>query len=345
MGDATAAIDIGPVTGWFVGQAPEVEPPLEFERIAGGRSNLTFAVRDAAGRRWVLRRPPPGPLLPSAHDMGREHRVIAALASTAVPVPPVVGLCDDEAVNGCPFYVMGFVDGLVLRDAETAGLVGEETRRAAAESLVDVLADLHDVDPDAAGLGGLGRPDGYVERLLRRWRRQWDGSKTRELPIVEEVADRLARRIPAAGPTRIVHGDYGFHNVLVSAGSGAVAAVLDWEICTLGDPLADLGWLLVTWTEPGDGFAPLPDAATVLPGFPARKDLVDRYAARSGRDVSEIDYYVALAYWKFAVVIEGVYARHASGAYGDADDTWRRWDALVPKIAEAAEEATERAGR
>jgi aminoglycoside phosphotransferase (APT) family kinase protein len=345
MGGTTADLDVGRLTGWFEARARGVAPPLVFERIAGGRSNLTFAVSDAVGRRWVLRRPPPGPLLPSAHDMAREHRVIAALGATPVPVPPVVGLCDDEAVNGCPFYVMGFVDGVVLRDDETAALVGEDTRRAAAESLVDVLAALHDLDPDAVGLGDLGRRDGYVERLLRRWSKQWASSATRELPVVEEVAERLGRRIPAAGPARIVHGDYGFHNVLVSAETGAVQAVLDWEICTLGDPLADLGWVLVTWTEPGDTFAAIPNAATVLPGFPVRTELVERYAARSGRDVSDIDYYVALALWKFAVVIEGVYARHASGAYGDADDSWRRWDALVPRIAEAARDATERAGR
>ena len=338
-------IDAGAVTAWFATHEPSARPPLQFSLITGGRSNLTYKVTDAAGAAWVLRRPPLGNLLPSAHDMGREHRIMAALAGSPVPVPPMVGLNTDATVNGAPFYVMRFVDGIVLRDPEIMEAVPEPLRWAAAESLVDVLADLHDVDPDAVGLGDLGRREGYVERLLRRWRSQWEKSKTRDLPLVDEVADRLARRIPDAGPARIVHGDYRLDNAIVSPDDGAVRAVLDWELCTLGDPLADVGLLLVYWTEPEDDFSPLSWAPTTAPGFPGRKEVAARYAARSGRDLSEIDYYVALGLWKVAVILEGVYARYAAGAYGETDDTYREFEEVVPRLAEEAAVAAERCGR
>jgi aminoglycoside phosphotransferase (APT) family kinase protein len=338
-------IDAAGVTAWFEGHAADVVPPLRFSLIAGGRSNFTYTVTDSAGQQFVLRRPPLGPLLPSAHDMGREHRVIAALGSSPVPVPPIVGLCTDQAVTGAPFYVMRFVDGLILRDPKAVEAVPERIRVAASEALVDVLADLHAVDPDAVGLGDLGRKDGYVERTLRRWRGQWEKSKNREIPLVEEVAERLAADIPAAGPARIVHGDYRLDNAIVSGDDGSVQAVLDWELCTLGDPLADLGMLLVYWTEPGDEMSALSWAPTVAPGFPGRKEVTARYAAASGRDLSELDYYVALGYWKIAVILEGVYVRYAAGAYGETDDSWRAFETTVPQLAEAAHEAARRSGR
>jgi aminoglycoside phosphotransferase (APT) family kinase protein len=340
-----AGIDVDGVTAWFVASVPDVRPPLTFDLIAGGRSNLTYTVTDAGGRAFVLRRPPLGPLLPSAHDMAREHRVQDALAGTAVPVPPLAGLCTDEAVTGAPFYVMRHVDGLVLRDPEVVEAVKPAVRWAAAESLIDVLAALHDVDPDAVGLGDLARKEGYVERLLKRWRGQWEQSKTRELPLVEEVAERLARDVPTQGGASIVHGDYRLDNAIVSPDDGQVQAILDWELCTLGDPLADVGMLLMYWTEPGDEFSPLFWAPTTAPGFPGRKDIAARYAARSSRDLSEIDFYVALALWKGAVILEGVHARFTSGAYGETDDSWRRFEEVVPRLAEAAAEAATRAGR
>ncbi len=347
MADDSVPEGIDPVgvTAWLEDHAVGIAPPLRFSLIAGGRSNFTYTVTDAAGQRFVLRRPPLGPLLPSAHDMSREHRVIAGLGSSPVPVPPIVGLCTDEAVTGAPFYVMRFVDGLILRDPQAVAPVPEPIRVAATESLVDVLAALHDVEPDAVGLGDLGRRDGYVERTLRRWRGQWEKSKNREVPLVEEVADRLAADIPAAGPARIVHGDYRLDNAIVSGDDGSVRAVLDWELCTLGDPLADLGMLLVYWTEPGDEMSALSWAPTVAPGFPGRKEVAARYAASSGRDLSEVDYFVALGYWKIAVILEGVYVRYAAGAYGDTDDSWRSFESTVPQLAEAAHEAARRAGR
>jgi aminoglycoside phosphotransferase (APT) family kinase protein len=342
---APEGIDVGGVTAWFARHVPQARPPLDFALVAGGRSNLTYVVTDAEDRRYVLRRPPLGNLLASAHDVGREHRVMAALASSPVPVPPVVGLETDETVNGAPFYVMPFVDGLVLRDPEAVAHVGEPIRRAASESLVDVLATLHDVDPDAVGLGELGRKEGYVARVLHRWRGQWEQSKTREIPLVDEVAERLARSIPEQGRASIVHGDYRLDNVIVNPGDGSVRAVLDWELCTLGDPLADVGMLLMYWTEPGDAFSPLFWAPTTAPGFPGRKEIAARYAARSGRDLSQIDYYIALAQWKAAVILEGVYARYTAGAYGETDDSYRQFEAVVPQLAEAASEAVVRAGR
>ncbi|HEX6418948.1 MAG TPA: phosphotransferase family protein [Acidimicrobiales bacterium] len=315
--DTPKGIDRTRVTEWFAAHAPGCEPPLAFELIAGGRSNLTYRVTDAAGRAWVLRRPPLGQVLATAHDMGREHRIISALGPTDVPVAPVVGLCTDEAVNGAPFYVMGFVDGLVARDAEAAATLDEPARRRAGEQIAEVLARIHAVDPDAVGLGDLGRREGYVERQLRRWYGQWQKSRTRELPVVDEVHDALAARVPEQGPAAIVHGDYRLDNCLLKP-DGTIAAVLDWELCTLGDPLADVGLLLVYWAERDDANPALMEAATTLPGFPTRAEMIERYATASGRDVSDVGYYVAFGYWKLACILEGVYARYRGGVMGES---------------------------
>jgi aminoglycoside phosphotransferase (APT) family kinase protein len=263
-----------------------------------------------------------------------------------VPVPAAMGLCEDPAVTGAPFYVMGYVDGTVPRDEETVAAVFDGPARAgAASSLVDALVALHRVDPDAVGLGQLGRREGYLERQLRRWKRQLEQARTRELPVLDEVHRRLAASIPAqVGPARIVHGDYRLDNVVLSP-AGQVLAVLDWELCTLGDPLADVGLLLVYWAEPGDSALPLGTAPTTLPGFPSRAALTAAYAARSGRSVEDLDYYEAFGYWKLAVVLEGVHARYAAGAYGQGDDTWRAFADTVVQLADRALEATARAGR
>jgi aminoglycoside phosphotransferase (APT) family kinase protein len=334
-------IDRDGVEGWFAAKVPGAEPPLTFERISGGRSNLTFEVRDTAGQAWALRRPPLGKRLGSAHDMGREHRVIAALQDTPVPVPPVVGLCEDDSVNGAPFYVMGFVDGPVLRSAEDAEQFDEEDRRAIGERVVDTLVAIHEVDPDEVGLGELGRKEAYVERQLRRWQGQWEKSKTRELPAVDDVHERLSARIPEQGPATIVHGDYRLDNMILSP-SGEVAAVVDWELCTLGDPLADVGMLLVYWSQKGDDFMPLFAPATIASGFRKRSDVRERYAERSGRDLTEIDFFVALGYWKLAIILEGVYARYASGQYGKTDEGFQEFAKIVERLADAASEAVDR---
>jgi aminoglycoside phosphotransferase (APT) family kinase protein len=336
-------IDRAAVEGWFAANVDGARPPLEFERISGGRSNLTYAVSDSAGHRWALRRPPMGKRLGSAHDMGREHRVISALAETPVPVPPVAGFCEDEAVNGAPFYVMDFVDGPILRSREEAERFAEDERRAIGERVVDTLVDLHDVDPDAVGLGELGRKEDYVNRQLRRWYGQWEKSQTRELPVVDDVHRRLSARVPEQGPATIVHGDYRLDNMILGE-SGEVAAVVDWELCTLGDPLADVGLLLVYWSEAGDELMPLFDPATTAPGFPSRDELKVRYAERSDRDLSQIDFFVALGFWKLAIILEGVFARYSAGAYGKSDEGFQEFAKIVERLAEGADQAERRLG-
>lgn len=338
----TEGIDAPRVTAWFEEHVNGVDAPLSFDLISGGRSNLTYTVSDAAGQRWVLRRPPLGHVLATAHDMGREYSLISALAPTDVPVPPAVGICSDDAVNGAPFYVMGYVDGHVPRDHATVERVFEPgLRPTLAGEVVDVLARIHALDPDAVGLGELGRREGYIDRQVRRWHRQWEQSKTRELGVVEEVHAWLSDNIPDQGPATIVHGDYRLDNCMFDD-SGRMLAVLDWELCTLGDPLADVGLLMVYWTEPGDETAALLDAPTAAGEFPGRAELLSRYAAASQRDLSLIDYYVAFGYWKLACILEGVYARYVGGAYGQQAEGFEEFGYHVPRLAEAARAAAER---
>jgi aminoglycoside phosphotransferase (APT) family kinase protein len=337
---ATEGIDVPRVEAWFAEHAGEVELPLAFERISGGRSNLTFSVTDAAGRRWALRRPPLGKRLASAHDMGREFRIISALQDTPVPVAPAVGLSEH---GDDPFYVMGWVEGPILRSLDDLGAFADEgDRRAIGERVVDTLVAIHEVDPDAVGLGELAKKEDYVARQLHRWQGQFAKQHTRELPLIDEVHDRLASRIPHQGPATIVHGDYRLDNMILSL-SGEVAAVVDWELCTLGDPLADVGLLLVYWGEEGDELVPLMRPATMAPGFLNRAQVRERYAERSGRDLSGIDFYVALGLWKLAIILEGVYARYAAGQYGaEAAEGAREFGRTVERLAEAAAEAEAR---
>jgi aminoglycoside phosphotransferase (APT) family kinase protein len=312
-------VDADRVSAWLQSNIDAVTPPFDFALIAGGRSNLTYAVTDATGRRLVLRRPPLGHVLATAHDMAREHRIISAVGRTAVPVPPALGLCTDVDVIGAPFYVMGFVDGVVLDGPERAALVPEGRRRPLSEHLVDVLADLHAVDVDEVGLGDLARRDGYVARQVKRWSTQWEQSKTRDLPAIDETARRLVEHLPEQQGVSIAHGDFRFGNCLADADRGRINAVLDWELCTLGDPLADLGYLGVYWSD-GNAATARPNDPTPAGGFPAYADLVERYAKRTGRDVSGIGYYIAFGCWRLAVISEGVYARYLHGAMGESSD-------------------------
>ncbi len=344
--EAIEGIDREPVEDWFRGYIDGAEPPLEFRLISGGRSNLTYGVTDTGGSRWVRRRPPMGKTLGSAHDMGREHKVVSALAPTDVPVAPIAGFCQDESVNGAPFYVMEYVDGPILRAKPDADAFGEDDRRAIGERVVDTLVKIHEVEPDAVGLGDLGKKTDYVARTLHRWSGQWEKSKTREIPLVEELHERLAKRIPEQGPAAIVHGDYRLDNMILTP-AGEVAAVVDWELCTLGDPLADVGLLLVYWGEEGDDLIPLMEPATMAPGFLSRDEVRERYAERSGRDLSQIDYYVALGLWKLAIILEGVYARYAAGQYGksaEQDEGLKQFARTVERLAEAGDEAERRLG-
>ena len=314
--EETAGIDHDNLVRWFDGRVGGLDGGLEFNLITGGRSNLTFTVSDGHGRCWVLRRPPMGHVLATAHDMAREHRIISALADSGVPVPAIVGLCEDEEVNGAPFYVMEFVPGLVVRDVAIAEGVPVEVRGRMGESLVEVLTRLHDVDLDAVGLSDLGRHGGYIERQLKRWRTQFVDATTRDLPRVLEVHDLLAARVPAQQGVGIVHGDYRLDNCMMSP-DGEVAAVLDWELCTLGDVLADVAGMVVYGNTLATGGTPPP---TSVEGFPSTDEVREMYARHSTRDLADLDFYVAFAYWRIACIAEGVYTRYAAGVMGDQGD-------------------------
>jgi aminoglycoside phosphotransferase (APT) family kinase protein len=318
-GQDVPGIDTAAVRQWMETHVESATGPFTFDVIAGGHSNLTYKVTGADGRRFVLRRPPLGHVLASAHDMSREFRIIDALRDTPVPVAPALGFCDDTAVNSAPFYVMDFVDGLVIRDRDSAEqLLTPDARRRASESIVDTMAAIHAVRPDAVGLADLGRHEGYIARQLKRWYGQWNQQKTRDLPSVDRVHDELLARIPEQGPATLVHGDYRLDNCMIDS-SGDVIAVLDWEICTLGDPMADLGLLMVYWTGPNDDMSAWTGQACTAPGFLDRSDMAERYARVSGRDISQLDFYTAFAYWKLVCILEGVYARYLGGALGQRD--------------------------
>src|SRR4051794_3579449 len=343
-GEATDGIDQKPLEAWFGENVPGVDFPLQFERIAGGHSNLTYRVTDAAGAKWALRRPPLGKRLGSAHDMSREHKVVSALGGTEVPVAPVVGLCEDESVNDAPFYVMEFVEGPILRGlAEAEVFPDEGDRRAIGERVADTLVQIHGVDPDAVGLGDLGRKEDYVARQLRRWQGQWEKSKTRELEPIDRVHEALSARIPEQGPATIVHGDYRLDNMILTD-TGEVAAVVDWELCTLGDPMADVGLLMAYWPKRGDDVVALGMPANLAPGFPTQAELAARYAERSGRDLSNLGFYVALGYWKLAIILEGVYARYTAGGYGKVNEGVEAFARLVERLAEEAERVEREGG-
>jgi aminoglycoside phosphotransferase (APT) family kinase protein len=344
MTESIKGVDVERVTAWFEAHVPDAQGPLSFDLIAGGHSNLTYGVTDAAGHHFVLRRPPLGHVLATAHDMSREHKIISALGPTDVPVAPALGLCTDDDVNGAPFYVMAYVDGRVLRDSAAATAISVAARRNASHSVADTLARIHAVDPDAVGLGDLGKKADYIPRQLKRWYGQWEKSKTRELPLVDQIHDELLAKVPEQGPAAIVHGDYRLDNCMTDD-EGTIIAVLDWEICTLGDPLADVGLLMVYWTEADDSTPMLLTAPTAQEGFLSRKEVLDRYAEVSGRDLSQIDYYTAFGYWKLACIVEGVYARYVGGAMGNTDPAaFEGFKIQVERCAEAAAEAMGRLG-
>jgi aminoglycoside phosphotransferase (APT) family kinase protein len=344
VSDSIRGVDVERVTAWFEANIPGATGPLTFDLIAGGHSNLTFSVTDAAGNHFVLRRPPLGHVLATAHDMGREHKIISALGPTDVPVAPALGLCTDEDVNGAPFYVMSFVEGRILRDATSLGAITAEARTRAGHSVADTLARIHAVDPDTVGLGDLGKKEDYILRQLKRWYGQWEMSKTRELPVVDQVHDALKAKVPEQGPAAIVHGDYRLDNCMADD-EGRIIAVLDWEICTLGDPMADVGLLMVYWNDPDDAITAMTTPPVTLDGMITRKEILDRYADASGRDLSQIDYYTAFGYWKLACIVEGVYARYVGGAMGNTDPAaFEGFKIQVDRCADAAAEALGRLG-
>ncbi len=336
-----APIDEPRVGAWLAEHVAGARPPFRYRLITGGRSNLTFAVADAEGERFVLRRPPVGPILATAHDVAREYRLVAALGPTPVPVPQALAVCEDPSVNGAPFAVTGFVHGIVMDTPELARTVEEARRREIAFHLIDVLAELHAVDLEAVGLAGLSSHASYIERQLRRWSRQWADSRTQDLPLIDEVERRLRARVPEQREVRLVHGDYRFGNVIVDTERGRVDAVLDWELCTLGDPLADLGHLGIYWHDASSD-APTADP-TSAGGFPSFAELLARYAERTGRDVGGIEYYRAFAAWRLAIIGEGVASRHHH-AYPDDAGALAIGQESVARLAAFARDALDRLG-
>ena len=316
------------------------EGELRAERIGEGHSNITFLI-ELGGRRLVLRRPPRPPLPPSAHDVLREARVISAVQDTRARVPRVLATCDDQSVLGVPFYVMEEVRGSVITDSVPPALDSPEQREGIGRELIDALAEIHAVDWRACGLEGFGKPSGYLERQLRRFGGLWTHNKTREVERVQQVGEWLGRNMPESQATTIVHGDYRLGNVMVAdAAPARVVAVFDWELSTLGDPLADVGYMTVTWVERGDPEGTMwsqPDAVTRAKGWQTRDELVALYEERSGRSVSDLRWYQALALWKASVFMEGNYKRFKAGT--SDDDYLAAFDEGVPALADAAWEA------
>lgn len=306
------------------------EGPLEVRQFGGGHANLTYLLR-IGEQEWVMRRPPLGPTLPTAHDMRREFRVLSALASTDVPVPRPIVLCDDLSIIGVPFYLMERRRGTVIRDAIPAEIGDDlDKRRQVSAATVDTLATLHAVDWRAVGLQDFGRPTGYLERQLRRWAEQWERAKTRPVPALERVLEWLRQHVPVSPRSSIVHGDYKLDNLMLDVQPPArIVAILDWEMSTLGDPLADLGWLLSQWPQAGDSATRRGVwwAVTVEPGFLQRHELVARYEERTGQRATAIDFYEILGLYKNAVIIEGIYARFVAGQTRDA-----RFAEFGPKV-------------
>ena len=338
--EETPGLPREPFTRWAQTAVPQVGADWRAEVISGGLSNITYRLHSDA-ETVIVRRPPLGRLLPSAHDMTREHRVLSALQDTDVPVPRVLALCDDPEVAGAPFYVMAEVEGEVYREPEQTARLSPGQREALADDLVEVLARIHAVDLDATGLRDFGRPDGYLERQLRRWSAQWEASRTRDVEGMPDLLAALAQEQPTQTATTLVHGDYRLDNTLVTLdaqphGTPRVAAVVDWELSTLGDPLADLATWLTYWSGPGeDGSAvPVAQGLTAHEGFPTGDEIAERYAARTGGDLSHLAFYRAFADWKLAVILEGVHSRYLAGkSMGEGYD---RVGPAVPLLVERA---------
>ena len=314
MSETPPGVDLDRLRPWFAANVEGAgDAPLHASLISGGRSNLTYAIGDGTNE-WVLRRPPLGHVLPTAHDMKREHTVLAALRDTDVPVPRTLAFCADESVNDAPFYVMEKIEGDILRTpAEMAALTPDDARRCS-EELIDVMVAIHAVDYRAAGLDEFGHPDGYLERQVRRWGEQWERSKSRDLPAIEELARRLRAALPTSPAPTIVHGDYRLDNTMLAPDDpGRIVAVLDWEMATLGDPLADVGLFLVYWGRDQTTFAGADTSKAPGAGFLTREEVTERYGRESGRDVSQLDFYEMLASYKLAIILEGIHARFLMG--------------------------------
>lgn len=304
----TVALDLGALRDWMSSAGVELEGQLEAVRVGRGQSNLTYRLADGAGRTWIARRPPLGELLASAHDVVREARILQALRDTEVAVPRLVGVCEDAAVADVPVVVMEHVDGIVIDRIEIAESLDPSVRREVGLNLARTLARIHAVDVDAVGLGDLASRSPYAERQLKRWSRQLEASRTSERPDLDALTDLLRANVPPPGELSLVHGDFHIRNVIVDGRDGALNAVLDWELSTLGDPIADIASTLAYWPEADEAPSGL-FAASALPGFPSRKELADEYFAVSGRDPETLPFWHVLGIWKIVIISEGVYRR------------------------------------
>lgn len=337
-------LDLPAVRRWLADQVEGADADLSFELVAAGGSNLTYIVERPDGKRWALRRPPERARIATAHEMSREWKIIAALHAhpeAGIPVPEAVAYCPDADVIGAEFYVMGFADGRILRGPADAATLDTTACRKAAESLIDVQVAMAKLDADAVGLGDLGRKEAYVERQLSRWLRQFEASKGRDLPNLYDLHKRLSSFIPDQQTCGLVHGDYRFDNTVLGA-NHEIIAVLDWELCTLGDPVADFVWSVLYWSDPEDEFDFGSPSPTRHPAFPRRDEAIAMYSARSGLDLSRIDYYKAFSWWKMACLLEGVAARLRAGAAGglggdgQVDHVYERVDSMLEKAERAA---------
>jgi aminoglycoside phosphotransferase (APT) family kinase protein len=334
-------VDVDAVSRWLATLGIEFVAPLRFQRIGLGQSNLTYRVVDAAGRAWVLRRPPLGDLLVSAHDVMREAKIMAALADTDVPTPRILGVTGDTEFSEVPLVLMEFVDGVVVDTMDVAGALPPRKRRQIAQSLPATLAKIHAVDLATVGLADLASHKPYAQRQLKRWAGQWEMSKTRELPELDDLTRRLAGAVPEQREVSLVHGDFHLRNLVISWETSEVDAVLDWELSTLGDPLADMGSLLTYWPESGEttggDFAP-----STLRGFPDRAEMARLYLEETGRDSAALQYWHALGLWKLAIIAEGVMRRALAQPQNKAaagTPTIAQIDALVRKAREIADAA------
>ena len=326
-------VDFAALTKWLDSEHLGLRAgPVSGELITGGKSNLTYRITDGASV-WALRRPPLAHVLPSAHDMSREFRVISALGGTEVPVAKAIALCADPEVLGAPFYLMSFVDGVVFDQAERLAALTPDLAERACEELVDTLLELHSIDPASVGLADFGRPDGYLARQVKRWHGQWQASETSPRPELDELVERLTATMPAQGAPAIVHGDYRLTNVIYRTDVSGIAAVVDWEMATLGDPLADVGLLAVyhRLAAVSDGVMP---AMSPDNGFLSADQMAARYADGAGRDLSQLDWYIAFGYYKLAVISEGIHYRYLQGK--TVGEGFSQMGERVPQLLDAA---------
>ena len=327
-------INLENVTEWVSGCIDNLQPPLKFDLIAGGHSNLTYRFTDQKNDSYVLRRPPLGHVLESAHDMGREYRIISALEHSKVPVPITYGLCQDKEVNGVDFYIMEFVEGLVPHTADDISVLSLADRQSFSRHVAQVLGDLHNTSADDVGLGQLGRKEAYLERQLKRWEKQYIAMQTDDIADMDESLRLLHLKRPEQIGHAIVHGDYRPGNMLIL--KGKVAALLDWELCTLGDPLADVGYLMNNWAEASDPEEVM--APTGIGGFAAREEMLSWYEEITGRDLSLINYYRAFSHWRLAAISQGVYKRYLVGAMGDQEfDLQKYHNSIITKARASVE--------